>query len=55
MAGMLDKFKTAVGLQEQEEKGLIGQIDEVMEAVWACMAMVAAPAVHPRLHAITPI
>lgn len=27
---MLEKFKVAVGLQEQEQKGLIGQIDETM-------------------------
>ncbi|GLI61304.1 hypothetical protein VaNZ11_003658 [Volvox africanus] len=31
---MLDKFKQAVGLQEQEEKGLIGQIDEAMTLSW---------------------
>ncbi|EFJ42503.1 hypothetical protein VOLCADRAFT_83604 [Volvox carteri f. nagariensis] len=31
---MLDKFKQAVGLQEQEEKGLMGQIDEAMTLSW---------------------
>lgn len=31
---MFDKLKQAVGLQEQEEKGLVGQIDEAMTLSW---------------------
>ncbi|GFR48075.1 hypothetical protein Agub_g9913 [Astrephomene gubernaculifera] len=31
---MIDKFKVAVGLQEQEEKGLMGQLDEAVTLTW---------------------
>ncbi|KAG2433923.1 hypothetical protein HXX76_008275 [Chlamydomonas incerta] len=31
---MFDKLKQAVGLQEQEEKGLVGQLDEAMTLSW---------------------
>lgn len=31
---MLDKFKAAVGMQEQQEKGLLGQIDEAVTLSW---------------------
>ncbi|KXZ53220.1 hypothetical protein GPECTOR_7g1113 [Gonium pectorale] len=31
---MMDKIKAAVGMQEQQEKGLLGQVDEAMTLSW---------------------
>mmetsp|Transcript_5475 Transcript_5475/g.12109 ORF Transcript_5475/g.12109 Transcript_5475/m.12109 type:complete len:162 (-) Transcript_5475:1527-2012(-) len=34
MAGMIDKVKVAVGLQEQQEKSLISTVDEWVSLTW---------------------
>jgi hypothetical protein len=33
-SGIFGKMKSAVGMQQQEEKGLLGQVDEAVTLTW---------------------